>query len=69
MCAFPDHVEYEPLALAAAGESAFAISWQHFRESDDYEVVLYNSPKQSSSNTPGVIGTLRFSAVQLHPVL
>ncbi|KAF4217118.1 hypothetical protein CNMCM8980_006418 [Aspergillus fumigatiaffinis] len=55
MCAFPDHVEYEPLALAAAGESTFAISWQHFRESDDYEVVLYNSPKQSSSNTPGVI--------------
>ncbi|KAH1840878.1 hypothetical protein KXX54_002294 [Aspergillus fumigatus] len=55
VCAFPDHAEYEPLALAAAGESTFAISWQHFRESDDYEVVLYNSPKQSSSNTPGVI--------------
>ncbi|GIC94752.1 F-box domain protein [Aspergillus udagawae] len=69
MCAFPDHAEYEPLALAAAGESTFAISWQHVRESDDYEVVLYNSPKQSSSNTPEVIGTLRFFAVQVHPVL
>ncbi|KAF7171402.1 hypothetical protein CNMCM5623_003771 [Aspergillus felis] len=54
MCAFPDHAEYEPLALAAAGESTFAISWQHFREGDDYEVVLYNSPKQSSGNTPEI---------------
>jgi hypothetical protein len=64
MCAFPDHAEYEPLALAAAGESTFAISWQHLRESDDYEVVLYNSPRQSTSNTPGIIGTLHFFAIR-----
>ncbi|KAE8403602.1 hypothetical protein BDV37DRAFT_272024 [Aspergillus pseudonomiae] len=48
VCTFPDHAEYEPLALAAANRDTFAISWQHCRESEDYEVVLYNAQSTSS---------------------
>ncbi|OGM40395.1 hypothetical protein ABOM_010806 [Aspergillus bombycis] len=48
VCTFPDHAEYEPLALAAAHRDTFAISWQHSRESENYEVVLYNAQSTSS---------------------
>ncbi|BAE65394.1 unnamed protein product [Aspergillus oryzae RIB40] len=51
VCTFPDHAEYEPLALAAAHRDTFAISWQHSRESEEYEVVLYNSQSASSAHS------------------
>ncbi|GES60533.1 F-box-domain-containing protein [Aspergillus terreus] len=56
MCSFPDHAEYEPLALAAAHRDTFAISWQHKRDENDTEVVLYNIQDQSSS--AGALGGL-----------
>lgn len=60
VCSFPEHVEYEPLALAAAHRDIFAISWQHIREDNETEVVLYNSQSQSSHDSlPGCIGLSR----------
>ncbi|KAF9892387.1 hypothetical protein FE257_002164 [Aspergillus nanangensis] len=57
VCNFPDHTEFEPLALAATQGDTFAISWQHVREENETEVVLYNAQAQSSSNDmPGVTG-------------
>ncbi|KAL4888533.1 hypothetical protein BDV59DRAFT_138118 [Aspergillus ambiguus] len=56
MCSFPDHAEYEPLALAAAHRDTFAISWQHVRNDSESEVVLYNIQDYSShGGVPGVI--------------
>ncbi|KAE8133771.1 hypothetical protein BDV38DRAFT_274089 [Aspergillus pseudotamarii] len=56
VCTFPDHAEYEPLALAAAHRDTFAISWQHSHESEEYEVVLYNAQSASSAHSlPSVI--------------
>ncbi|PWY64512.1 hypothetical protein BO70DRAFT_375153 [Aspergillus heteromorphus CBS 117.55] len=58
ICAFPDHVEYEPLALAVAHGSTFAISWRHVRDHSEYEVVLYSALTESkSSPKPGVVGS------------
>ncbi|KAB8258909.1 hypothetical protein BDV32DRAFT_150993 [Aspergillus pseudonomiae] len=63
VCTFPDHAEYEPLALAAANRDTFAISWQHCRESEDYEVVLYNAQSTSSVHSlPSAIGSFPSSA-------
>ncbi|RAK98030.1 F-box domain protein [Aspergillus ibericus CBS 121593] len=43
MCAFPDHANYEPLALAAAHRGSFAISWRHIHDCSEHEVVIYTS--------------------------
>lgn len=40
--AFPDHIDYEPLALAVH-EGKFAISWQHLNHSHDHQVVHYDA--------------------------
>ncbi|KAJ5341603.1 hypothetical protein N7541_010727 [Penicillium brevicompactum] len=40
MSAFPEHQDYNPLALAVAGDQ-FAISWQNAQEPSDHAVVLY----------------------------
>lgn len=40
--AFPDHKDYEPLALAVH-EGNFAISWQHLYHSHDHQVVHYDT--------------------------
>ncbi|PLB50528.1 hypothetical protein P170DRAFT_455027 [Aspergillus steynii IBT 23096] len=50
VCAFPDQSDYRPLALSAAHRDTFAISWQHVREHDDYEVILYNALAESRSD-------------------
>ncbi|KAJ6104212.1 hypothetical protein N7523_010532 [Penicillium sp. IBT 18751x] len=39
--AFPNHQDYEPLALAVH-EGKFAISWQHLNHSHDHQVVHYD---------------------------
>ncbi|KAE8374317.1 hypothetical protein BDV26DRAFT_270277 [Aspergillus bertholletiae] len=58
ICSFPDHAEYEPLALAAAHRDTFVISWQHSRESEEHEVVLYNAQSVSSAHSlSSVIGS------------
>ncbi|KAL1963299.1 hypothetical protein VTN77DRAFT_8522 [Rasamsonia byssochlamydoides] len=43
VCTFPDHNDYEPLALAVTNRSQFAISWQHVHDHHRYEVVLYDA--------------------------
>lgn len=43
VCKFPDHNDYEPLALAVANRSQFAISWQHIRDHHHHEVILYDA--------------------------
>jgi len=40
--AFPDHKDYEPLALAVH-EEKFVISWQHLDHSNDHQVVHYTT--------------------------
>lgn len=57
ICAFPDHADYEPLALAAARGGIFAISWQHAQDISDLEVTLYICSSESNCDMrPGVIG-------------
>ncbi|PYH47265.1 putative protein tyrosine phosphatase (Pyp1) [Aspergillus saccharolyticus JOP 1030-1] len=57
ICAFPDHANYEPLALAAARGGIFAISWQHNQDTSDIEVILYISSSESDCEIrPEVIG-------------
>ncbi|PWY69816.1 hypothetical protein BO94DRAFT_560656 [Aspergillus sclerotioniger CBS 115572] len=57
ICAFPDHANYEPLALAAAHRGSFAISWQHIHDYSEHEVVLYTSSVETNSSMKaGVIG-------------
>ncbi|RAK75565.1 putative protein tyrosine phosphatase (Pyp1) [Aspergillus fijiensis CBS 313.89] len=48
ICAFPDHADYEPLALAAARGGIFAISWQHAQDISDLEVTLYICSSESN---------------------
>ncbi|PYH81428.1 hypothetical protein BO82DRAFT_374844 [Aspergillus uvarum CBS 121591] len=60
ICAFPDHADYEPLALAAARGGIFAISWQNAQDTSDLEVVLYTCSSESNCDMrPGVIGSRR----------
>ncbi|RAL13622.1 F-box domain protein [Aspergillus homomorphus CBS 101889] len=64
ICAFPDHADYEPLALAAARGGIFAISWQHTRDTTDSEVTLYISSSESNCDMrQGVIETSYNSCV------
>lgn len=40
-CAFPNHPDHIPLALAVANERMFAISWEHAEDPNSHEVILY----------------------------
>ncbi|KAI9933388.1 hypothetical protein AWENTII_002562 [Aspergillus wentii] len=55
MCAFPDHVDYEPLAFAVADQGTFAVSWQHVRESSENEIILYTLLPESSEDASGIV--------------
>lgn len=71
VCAFPDHTDYRPLSLSAAHRDTFAISWQHVRENDDYEVILYNALTESiSDDGSGIVGSFVSSiSLDLHPLV
>lgn len=43
VCNFPDHNDYEPLALAVMSRNQFAISWQHVHDHHHHEVILYDA--------------------------
>ncbi|PYI12103.1 hypothetical protein BO78DRAFT_392779 [Aspergillus sclerotiicarbonarius CBS 121057] len=59
MCAFPDHANHEPLALAAAHRGSFAISWRHLHDCSEHEVVLYTSTIELNSGVKS--GVIEFS--------
>ncbi|GKZ33857.1 hypothetical protein AbraIFM66950_003942 [Aspergillus brasiliensis] len=66
VCAFPDHANYTPLALAAMPGGNFAISWQHNYDFSENEVVLYTASIDSHSTAKsGVIGISYDSCVLL----
>ncbi|RAK84269.1 F-box domain-containing protein [Aspergillus costaricaensis CBS 115574] len=66
VCAFPDHANYKPLALAAMPGGSFAISWQHNYDCSENEVVLYTaSTNPHSSAKSGVIDISYDSCVLL----
>ena len=56
VCAFPDHAGYAALAIAVGNSNTFAISWQHEREDNDHEVVIYSIYDESPDETSEVIG-------------
>lgn len=45
ICAFPDHLNYEPLCLATL-DGDIAISWRHIQDETRAEVVLYRHLEQ-----------------------
>lgn len=57
ICAFPDHANYEALAIAVANQDTFAISWQHDSEDNDNEVLVYYISGESLSETSNIIGS------------
>lgn len=57
-CCFPDHSEYEALAIAVADRDTFAISWQHPRDDHDFDVVLYNVADEVPDKDTNIIGRL-----------
>lgn len=48
--AFPDHKDYEPLALAVH-EEKFVISWQHLNHSNDHQVVHYTASDEDDNDS------------------
>ncbi|KAE8148843.1 hypothetical protein BDV25DRAFT_157400 [Aspergillus avenaceus] len=65
MCSFPDHAEYEPLALAAAHRDTFAISWQHLKEKRLHEVVLYTAQNGSNCDNTSTIVEISYDSCLL----
>lgn len=57
-CYFPDHSEYEALAIAVADRDTFSISWQHPRDDHDFDVVLYNVTDEVPDKDTNIIGWL-----------
>ncbi|OJJ46341.1 hypothetical protein ASPZODRAFT_151906 [Penicilliopsis zonata CBS 506.65] len=51
ICTFPDNTDYEPLALGAADDGAFAISW---KKDNTQEVVLYTDLIESDADDSGI---------------
>jgi hypothetical protein len=51
VCNFPDHNGYEPLALAIVNRRQFAISWQHVRDHQHHEVILYDVVSPCDDNS------------------
>lgn len=70
VCGFPDHVGFEPEALAVGdymgygegGECAFGISWRGMNGVED-EVVLYTITGEEDTDEKGIIGSF------IHPML
>ncbi|PYH89280.1 hypothetical protein BO71DRAFT_453528 [Aspergillus ellipticus CBS 707.79] len=65
ICAFPDHSDYEPLALAATPGGNFAISWQLARDYSEHEVVLYTAQIESNSGLRSGVVDFSYSSCVL----
>lgn len=55
VCAFPDHPDYVPLAMAVANETTFAISWEHASDSNFHEVVMYVISEEEMADESNVV--------------
>lgn len=64
---FPEHVDFEPSALAVSiNGGTFAISWCH-RMLSEHTVILYTiSNEQESNIAPSVVGKCKLGLVSVH---
>lgn len=53
VCSFPDHADYEPLAIAVASSDTFVISWRHKSDAYENEVVMYQVYREEEEEELG----------------